>query len=144
MHVVRYWMIKSNIVQQDELEHGVRSVLNFGHTVGHALETATYYHTYLHGEAVAIGMCCAAYFSWKLGMADQSFYERIVNLCAKAGLPTQLPHLSISRLIDLMKRDKKARNGKIHLILGHDVGKVVHVPDVDENFIETALIDLRG
>jgi 3-dehydroquinate synthase len=137
-------LFKTEIVKQDEREKGERSFLNFGHTFGHAIEAATYYHTYLHGEAVAIGMCCATYLSWKLGMADREFFERTENLCAKAGLPTKLPHLPIKRLVELMKMDKKARGGKIHLILGSKIGKVVQVTDIDEDFIETVLTDLRG
>lgn len=135
--------IKTDIIKEDELEHGNRSLLNFGHTFGHALETATFYHTFLHGEAVAIGMCCAAYLSWKMGIADKNFYERITSLCAKAGLPTKMPHLPIRKLIDLMKGDKKAKDGKIRLILGQKIGKAVQIADIDETFIEQVLLDLR-
>lgn len=136
-------LIKIQIVQQDEKEHGARAFLNWGHTFAHALETITHYQKYLHGEAVAIGICCGAQVSKELGLVDESFIKRQERLCIEANLPTKLPQgLDLDKLIDLMAGDKKAVSGKINLILARKIGQVEKVNDVDRNTIKKALLVL--
>lgn len=131
---------KIEIVSQDVHDQGLRSILNWGHTVGHALEGLTGYSRWLHGEAVAIGMSCAAFISWKLGYADQTFYERQNRLIQKYKLPTILPDdIDMDALLALMEQDKKAVRGKIRLILARQIGTVLSVPDLDNDILREAL-----
>ena len=133
-------MIKAAIVKEDERDLGVRSILNYGHTFAHALETMTDYKTYLHGEAVAIGMSCAGYLSNKLGYVSDEFVVRQDALLKKAGLSTRLPDdLNIERLINLMAGDKKAEAGQISCIVSQGIGKAIKVPKVDRKKIEDAI-----
>jgi 3-dehydroquinate synthase len=116
--------IKARVVEQDEREDDYRAVLNFGHTIGHALEAATQYHEFLHGEAVAIGMAKAAVISARQGFCDDQSLKRIHSLIAKAGLPSDLPkHLRRERLIYGMELDKKSAGGKIRFVLCEGIGK---------------------
>ena len=101
--------IKAKVVEQDERENDYRAVLNFGHTVGHALEAATHYQKYLHGEAVGIGMAQAAAISVQQGFCDQRSLERIRKLIKRAGLPLEIPReVSMQNLIQGMEVDKKS------------------------------------
>jgi 3-dehydroquinate synthase len=137
--------IKTEIVQEDEKERGTRAFLNYGHTFAHALETATHYHSYLHGEAVSIGMCCAAITSRLMGLTDDALVRRLKDLCLKAGLPVKLPSdIDINRFITLMEGDKKASFGKIHLILPETLGSVRRIANVDRAIIRQALIESQG
>lgn len=132
--------IKAEIVGLDEKEHGVRAHLNWGHTIGHALETLTGYNDYLHGEAVAIGMSCAAYISAALGETDEDFIDKQDKLILSAGLPVSLPkEVSIESLISQMTKDKKASSGKISLIVAQKVGKVIKINAIDNELIRRAL-----
>jgi 3-dehydroquinate synthase len=132
--------IKLEIVAEDFRDQGIRAHLNWGHTVGHALEGITGYTRWLHGEAVAIGMSCEAFISWKLGYADQNFYERQNRLIQKYKLPTILPDdIDLDALVTLMKRDKKALQGKIGLILAREIGTVLSVTDLDKDILKQAL-----
>jgi 3-dehydroquinate synthase len=116
--------IKARVVEQDEREDDYRAVLNFGHTLGHALEAATEYRDFLHGEAVAIGMAKAAVISARRGSCDASTVSRIHSLIQKSGLPTELPqNLARERLIEGMGVDKKSAGGKIRFVLCDGIGK---------------------
>jgi 3-dehydroquinate synthase len=131
--------IKREIVEQDEKDQGRRAVLNLGHTFAHALEAATHYTTYLHGEAVAIGLSCAFYTSWLPGYIEESLLARLHALLEKLQLPLALPpEISLHQLIDFMKRDKKTMHGKIHLILVKKIGHVEKI-QVDQQLIQNAL-----
>ena len=126
---------KAGIVQRDEHERGERALLNFGHTFGHALETAGDYGELLHGEAVAVGMVMAARLSAQLGHAPPEDAERLSHLLARLGLPI-FPRTAAEpeALLDLMRLDKKAVSGKLRLILWRGVGRaevVSGVPDAD-------------
>ena len=126
---------KAGIVQRDEHEHGERALLNFGHTFGHALETAGGYDKLLHGEAVAIGMLMAARLAAALGHAPPEDAERLSHLLARLGLPL-FPRFATDpqQLLELMRLDKKAVSGKVRLILWRGVGRaevVAGVPDAD-------------
>ncbi len=116
--------IKARVVEKDERENDHRAVLNFGHTIGHALEAATGYSRLLHGEAVAIGMIEAAGLSVKSGFCDQKSSERIRRLVEKAGLPVAMPSgVLMQNLIRGMEVDKKSAEGKIKFVMCAGIGK---------------------
>ncbi|TLY19422.1 MAG: 3-dehydroquinate synthase [Nitrospirae bacterium] len=120
--------IKARVVSADEREGDRRRILNFGHTLGHALETVTRYRRYQHGEAVAIGMVAAADLASRLGLAGKTVVERIRNLVQGAGLPAELPAHSTTALIHAMRQDKKVKDRRIHFVLPTQIGKVTVVP----------------
>lgn len=116
--------IKARVVEKDEREEDYRSVLNFGHTIGHALESLTGYEKYLHGEAVAVGMTLAASISAREGFCDEGSLKRIHRLITKAGLPTRLPsYVNPQELIKRMEVDKKSSGGRIKFICCAGIGK---------------------
>jgi 3-dehydroquinate synthase len=119
--VQRSCEIKALVVGQDERESGLRAILNFGHTFGHAIEAGLGYGKWLHGEAVGCGMVMAAHLSKRLGLVDLAFVQRLTALIQKAGLPIRGPMLSeqdnAGRYLELMRVDKKAENGEIRFVL---------------------------
>jgi 3-dehydroquinate synthase len=123
-HVVaRSCEIKSEVVAQDEQEHGLREILNFGHTFGHAIETGFGYGTWLHGEGVAIGMVLAADLSVRMGLLPAADAARVQRLVAAAGLPVKVSGMGAERFVELMSVDKKARDGDIRFILLDALGR---------------------
>jgi 3-dehydroquinate synthase len=124
--------IKAGIVVEDERESGVRALLNFGHTFGHAIEAGLGFGTWLHGEAVAAGMVLAAELSVFSGELDQEQARRLVRLIKAFGLPTDAPAFDAGRWLELMSSDKKIRSGKRRLILLDRLGqaRVVTIDDV--------------
>ena len=120
--------IKAAVVSADEREGDHRRILNFGHTVGHALETVGGYRRYRHGEAVAIGMVVAARLAERLGLTDATVATRIRTLTARTGLPGDLPPHSASALIQAMRQDKKVRDRRIHFVLPDRIGHVLIRP----------------
>lgn len=115
---------KARIVAADEREHGQRALLNLGHTFGHAIETATGYGVWLHGEAIAAGMCMAARFSASHGYMDSHKIEEIEAIFSNAGLPTHPPqNMTARQCYELMRRDKKVRDDVLTLVLMKDIGK---------------------
>lgn len=117
--------IKSEVVSKDERESGLRAILNYGHTIGHAIETITGYRKYLHGEAVSIGMYLEAKLSHQIGLIDNKDVLRIKGLIDSYGLPSQLPgEIEINDLIEKMQIDKKTVGGKMHFVLPEKVGSV--------------------
>lgn len=132
--------IKADVVSKDEREAGLRAILNFGHTVGHAIETVTGYTKYLHGEAIAIGMRYAADIAVKMGMFEEGSAAEIRSLIESYELPTELPKgINLSDIIDAMKVDKKAMAGKLRFVLPKLIGTVSIVDDVDEGLIKEVL-----
>jgi len=129
--------IKAAVVSADEREGDRRRILNFGHTVGHALETLGSYRRYKHGEAVAIGMVVAARLAERLGLADASVATRIRALTERTRLPSDLPPHSASALIRAMRQDKKVHR-RIHFVLPDRIGHVVVRP-VEEPAIRHVL-----
>ena len=119
--VQRSCEIKAWVVGQDEREAGLRAILNFGHTFGHAIEAGLGYGEWLHGEAVGCGMVMAAHLSRRLGLVDADFVTRLTRLIAKAGLPTQGPILNVAdnagRYLALMRLDKKSEAGDIRFVV---------------------------
>ena len=131
---------KAAIVTRDETEQGERALLNFGHTFGHALETAAGYGTLLHGEAVAIGMCLAARLSAQLGRASVADAERLPRLLRRFGLPTALPPgIDAQQLLDLMRLDKKNVSGRLRLILWRGIGHAEIISGVDAAAVRAVL-----
>lgn len=116
--------IKARVVEADEREDDYRAILNFGHTIGHALEAVTGYRQFLHGEAVGVGMVKAAALSAHFGFCDVKSLQRIVQLIGKAGLPSEIPsEVSMNGLIQAMEVDKKAAGGKIKFVMCEGIGK---------------------
>ena len=121
--------IKAEVVGQDEREAGLRAILNFGHTFGHAIESGMGYGQWLHGEAVGCGMVMAAELSQRLGLIDPAFVQRLKQLIQKAGLPVVGPRLSetdnAGRYLELMRVDKKAEAGELRFVLINGPGQAV-------------------
>ncbi len=109
--------IKAAVVGQDERESGMRAILNFGHTFGHAIEAGMGYGEWLHGEGVGCGMVMAADLSVKMGLLDGAYRDRIESLVRRAGLPVVGPALGAARYLELMRVDKKASQGQIRFVL---------------------------
>jgi 3-dehydroquinate synthase len=115
--------IKAHVVSRDERESGLREILNFGHTFGHALETITNYRTYQHGEAVAWGMMAAALLGHEIGLTAADEVSRIVSLVRRMGPLPPWPRVPPEKLISAMHSDKKTRAGKLRFVLAHHIGK---------------------
>jgi len=120
--IARSCEIKAEVVRKDEREGGLRAVLNFGHTFGHAIEAGLGFGTWLHGEAVGCGMVMAADLSARLGLVDAATVARVRSLVKAAGLPTVAPDLGLDRWIELMAVDKKNEGGEIKFILLKPLG----------------------
>ncbi len=117
--------IKAEVVGQDEREGGLRAILNFGHTFGHAIEAGLGFGAWLHGEAVACGMVIAAELSVRLGLAEPGLVPRLRNLLLRAGLPVQAPAWPLDKWLQLMQTDKKAEAGAIRYVLIDGLGRAV-------------------
>jgi 3-dehydroquinate synthase len=132
--------IKANIVSRDEREAGLRSILNFGHTIGHAIETVTHYRRFLHGEAIAMGMCAASDLAVKLGLFQRQEAERLKNLIKMYNLPTKIPEeINVSDIINAMEIDKKVRAGQLRFILPQSIGSVRIEENIDRGIIKEIL-----
>lgn len=130
--VERCCAMKARIVAQDEREAGPRALLNLGHTFAHAIETHTGYGTWLHGEAVAVGLCMAAELSHRLGWLPSGDARRCRALVERTGLPTRPPlDLPPARFLELMGMDKKVQAGKLRLVLLKGIGNAVVTGDFD-------------
>lgn len=136
--------IKAAVVAADEKEHGLRANLNYGHTFGHAIEAVTKYETYLHGEAIAIGMHAAGLLARELDMVDDAFVARQRACIERYGLPTIWPELPIEEVLAAMRKDKKVRAGTMKFILAEEMGRVVQRTDVPEDAVRAALNAVRG
>lgn len=127
---------KASVVARDEREGGVRAILNFGHTFGHAIETAQGYGVWLHGEAVAAGMVMAADLSQRMGMITQGELDRLVGLLERAKLPVKAPQdMSENDFISLMLVDKKVLDGRLRLVLLKAMGEAVVTSDIDKDLL---------
>jgi len=130
--------IKAEIVEKDERDLGLRSILNYGHTVGHAIEAASDF-TVSHGPAVAIGMIIAGRISNKLGIFSKDEQIRLKRIIQRAGLPIEIPHLNVERIIQAMKHDKKILQGRIRFVLPKSTGNVFISDEVTPSLIEQVL-----
>ncbi|RPI13009.1 MAG: 3-dehydroquinate synthase [Lysobacterales bacterium] len=136
--------LKAEIVAEDEREHGRRALLNLGHTFGHAIETATGYGEWLHGEAVAAGMLMAADFSRRLGWLGATDVERVRRLLERTGLPTRAPAIGASRALELMAMDKKVQAGRVRLVLLPRLGEATVSGDYPAELLSAALVEHFG
>ncbi|GAB4133839.1 MAG: 3-dehydroquinate synthase [Fimbriimonadaceae bacterium] len=133
--------IKAQVVEADEFERiGIRATLNFGHTIGHALESLTNYETYVHGEAVSIGMVAEARISANLGLIPQEAVQDLIQMCQAHGLPTALPPgVTTDDLLPYMRKDKKAEGTHLALALLHGYGACKLHKDVAPDVVRQAL-----
>ncbi len=134
---------KAVVVAADEKEGGQRAILNYGHTFGHVVETLTGYGTWLHGEAVAIGMVAVAALAVQRGVLDQSDAERQTHLIESAGLPSQWPDLDPDLVLKTLQGDKKVRHGRLRFVLPSHIGAVSIVDDVSHEEIRACLASMR-
>ncbi len=141
IHIIgRSCEIKADVVSRDERESGLRAILNFGHTIGHAIETATGYTTFLHGEALAIGMHVEAIIAHEVGLIGSDEVSRIRHLLKTFGLPTEIPAgIDIPAVFGAMKLDKKAVSGDVKFILPARIGKVRIQGNIPENVVQQAV-----
>lgn len=131
---------KAEVVAIDEREAGERALLNLGHTFGHAIETGLGYKDWLHGEAIALGMLMAADLSFRHNWISAQDVTRITNVIQATALPQRLPAgLDANTMIELMSVDKKARDGRMHLVLLHAIGKAFVTNDFDRTKLEETL-----
>ena len=135
----RSCQIKAQIVSQDEREQGERALLNFGHTFGHAIEAATGYVEWLHGEAVALGMMLAADMSHRLGQFEASELRRLEALLTRTGLPVAAPRIGAERAFDYMRIDKKVKSGRVRLVLLRGIGSAVTSGDYPDSALQGTL-----
>ena len=135
--------IKAQVVQKDEKESGMRKNLNFGHTIGHAIESVTNYRV-PHGEAIAIGMVAETKIAQKKGMITKKQYQAITDILEKAKLPIKLPKNSpILQIIKATRKDKKARGGIPEYVLPTGIGKVKHGVKVSDKIVQKVLEGLK-
>lgn len=134
--------LKAQVVSADEKEGDLRRVLNFGHTFGHALEAATEYRKFLHGEAVAWGMIAAAKISEEIGVSGNGTFERIRQAILSWGALPQVT-VTTARALKLIHSDKKTESGVVHFVLPRRVGKVEIVKHVPEPAVASALAEIR-
>ncbi|MGI6574535.1 MAG: 3-dehydroquinate synthase [bacterium] len=135
--------LKATVIQADEREQGKRMLLNFGHTIGHALESATGYGRLRHGEAVAIGMLAACRLSARLGLAREEIWQRLQALLVRIGLPTSFSGVKIEMIQNNFMYDKKVRGKKIPFILLRHIGQPLIEDDIDGDIIKDVLAELQ-
>lgn len=134
--------VKADVVSQDERESGLRRILNFGHTIGHALEAETSYKQFLHGEAIAWGMVAASMISAAMQRANADTARRIIStVLAYAPLPKVEPRGK--KILNRLRSDKKTLDGVVHFVLPLEIGRVEVVPDVPERAVMQAIDELR-
>jgi len=141
--VFRSAKIKAEIVAKDERDLGLRNILNYGHTIGHAIESAADF-SIGHGEAVAIGMLAAARISNRLGILDQNELSRLRNLIQRASLATETPALELGKIIQAMRHDKKILEGRIRFVLPKAIGEVLITDQVSPSLVEQVLGEWHG
>jgi 3-dehydroquinate synthase len=143
--IARCCAIKAEVVGQDETESGLRAILNFGHSIGHALEAISGYGKFLHGEAISLGQIAAAGISRDLLGLSPAEVDRIRGLLARCGLPTQirLTESRQKRLLAAMRLDKKVSDGQIKFVLARTIGRVEFGQSVPQNVLDKTLRELR-
>jgi 3-dehydroquinate synthase len=134
--------LKAEIVSTDERESGLRRVLNFGHTIGHALEAETGYRQFLHGEAVAWGMIAATNISAATDRLDRDIANRIREAMLRLG-PLPTVRVNSRKILNLLQTDKKTRNGKLHFVLPREIGKVEIASNVPDKVVLEAVEELK-
>ncbi len=143
--LTRSCQAKADVVAQDEKEGGLRAILNYGHTIGHAVESLTGYRVVNHGEAVAVGMVAAGQIAVELGLWQSADAARQLELIQKTGLPTEVPAmLNIDDILDSLKSDKKVKDGRVRFILPTKIGAVNITDDVPEAVIRDVLKEMQA
>lgn len=130
---------KAAVVAADEREGGRRAILNYGHTFGHVVETLTRYGTWLHGEAVAMGMAAVGHLAVIKGLWTETDQQRQLTLIRKAGLPTQWPSLAIDRVLDTLRSDKKVRHGQLRFVVPNAIGSVLISDQISDDDVRQCL-----
>ena len=142
--IARSCEIKADVVRQDEREGGLRRILNFGHTIAHAIEKETGYVRYRHGEAVAIGMIGAAKISEEMGLLPTADRQRIEQLICAMGLPQRAEGVTANAMYEDLFHDKKTVGGRIHWVVAEGIGTVVVRDDVPEETVRKILLGLSS
>jgi 3-dehydroquinate synthase len=142
--IARSCEIKATVVAKDEREQNLRAILNFGHTFGHAIEAATAYATYLHGEAVGLGMLIAADLSQRLGLIEGATRDRVRDILTRAGLPTEAPRIGAAKALELMQMDKKVLAGAVRLVLLEKLGRAILTADYPRAALDATLKEYFG
>ncbi len=136
--IFRSASIKAEVVAKDETDLGLRHILNYGHTIGHAVESISDFKV-AHGQAVAFGMLAAARISNKMGLLDERDVLSLKNVIEKAGLPIEMPNLKVAEVIQSMKHDKKVLNDKIRFVLLKSIGSAFITDEVNLTVVEEVL-----
>lgn len=135
--------LKGRIVEEDERESGLRAALNYGHTVGHALEAATAYSRWLHGQAVSLGIVAAAKLAERLGLTDREIVKRQIRLLRALGLPVSFSDPTPQAIVEAIGRDKKARDGKVPFVLAPRIGEFRLVFDIPGELVAQVLAEIQ-
>ncbi len=141
--VFRTAEIKAGVVMKDERDSGLRNILNFGHTVGHAVESVSGFDM-PHGKAVAIGMVVAARISREMGLLDKNGLDRLTGIIEKAGLPVKMPAISMEKVMQAMKHDKKVAQDKIRFVLLESIGNAMITDKVTPSLVEQVLANEKA
>ena len=131
--------IKAEVVEKDEKESGLRGILNYGHTIGHAIETTSDFEV-PHGGAIAIGMLAAARISNRMGILDEGALVRLKNIIEQADLPSELPGLKVAEIIQAIKHDKKVLRDKVRFALLRSIGEAFITDEVSPSLVEEVLV----
>lgn len=143
--ITRSCQAKADVVSKDEKEAGLRAILNYGHTIGHGIESLTGYSQIIHGEGVAIGMVAAGTIAVKLQLWSEQEANRQDALIKKAGLPTEVPpNVNIEAIIEALQTDKKVKAGKVRFILPQQIGTVTITDQVTSDVIREVLAQIQS
>jgi 3-dehydroquinate synthase len=130
---------KAEVVSLDEREAGLRALLNYGHTFGHAIEAGLGFGVWLHGETVACGMVLGARLSQRMGLITRENVARIIDVLRRAGLPVTAPDFGIGRYLELMGHDKKVQSGRIRFVLLRRIGEAFVTDEIPSDALEETL-----
>ncbi len=142
--IARNVALKAGVVASDERESGLRAILNYGHTIGHAIEAATEYRQYNHGEAVILGMAAAGEIACRMGLWPQTQRQRQDDLLERLGVPEGIGGVDAERIVERTHADKKRINGKIRMVLARQVGHAELFDDIDEATIRAGVEHIQG
>ena len=131
--------LKAEVVKQDEKETGLRGILNYGHTFAHAIETVSGYESYIHGEAVSIGMLMAGELACLMNMMKRSELDKLISLCRKLDLCIKADGLDTNAVFEAMSKDKKVKDGNVCFVLPKQIGKVSIISDADKGLVLEAI-----
>jgi len=141
--IARNVALKASVVSSDEKESGLRGILNYGHTIGHAIESATQYQ-YNHGEAVILGMAAAGQIACHLGLWQQEHQQRQDALLERLGVPEGISRIDAQLIVERTRADKKRLNGKTRFVLGRQIGHVELIEDIDDSTIRIGVDYIQG